>query len=68
MIDYDAYEKRRHETMREFGFGPEVMREIKICGNCGARPLLQRRPAIAHNAGQNSNSEKTRMRNGGLSL
>lgn len=26
----------RHESMRHYGFGNEVMMRIKVCGECGA--------------------------------
>ena len=31
------YEKMRLENMKHFGFGPEVMKSIKVCKECGAK-------------------------------
>jgi len=31
------YEKIRLENMKHFGFGPEVMKSIKVCKECGAK-------------------------------
>ena len=30
-----AYEVARHKNMLRYGFGPEVMKQIKVCGTCG---------------------------------
>lgn len=32
----DAYEKVRHENMEQYCFGPEAMKKIKVCRDCGA--------------------------------
>ena len=29
-------EKIRTESMKQYGFGPEAMKQIKVCANCGA--------------------------------
>ena len=31
------HEKMRLENMKQFGFGPEVMKTIKVCKACGAK-------------------------------
>ncbi|MBQ4650892.1 MAG: zinc ribbon domain-containing protein [Firmicutes bacterium] len=31
----EQIEKVRIESMRHLGFGPQVMKRLKICGNCG---------------------------------
>ena len=30
-------EKTRLENMKQYGFGPEVMKTIKVCNDCGAK-------------------------------
>lgn len=32
-----SYEKMRLENMKHFGFGPEVMKTLKVCRECGAK-------------------------------
>lgn len=31
----ELYEQIRREGMRLYGFGPEVMKDIKVCSKCG---------------------------------
>jgi len=31
-----AFEQTRREGMRQYGFGPEIMKRIKVCPRCGA--------------------------------
>lgn len=35
--DLPHYEIVRRENMLRYGFGPEVMKQIKICGSCGTQ-------------------------------
>ena len=32
-----AQEKTRSESMRQYGFGPDEMKKIKVCKECGAK-------------------------------
>lgn len=32
----EAHDHTRREGMRQYGFGPDVMKEIKVCVRCGA--------------------------------
>ena len=33
----EEYEKMRLENMKHYGFGPEVMKNVKVCKECGAK-------------------------------
>ena len=32
-----SYEKMRLDNMKHYGFGPEVMKTLKVCRECGAK-------------------------------
>lgn len=39
----DAHAHIRAENMRHYGFGPEAMKQVKVCGQCGgSNPAKER--------------------------